>query len=77
MRSTVRMSVFAALALAVVNIAAVGLGPLIVSFVLSFASGVFAIRFLVALLRRGRFFTFAPYCIVVGVLTLAWAIWRG
>lgn len=62
---------------AVVNVAAVGLGPLIVSFVLAFASGVFAIRFLVALLRRGRFFAFAPYCWAVGVLTLVYALWRG
>lgn len=62
---------------AVVNIAAVGLGPLILSFVLSFASGVFAIRFLVALLRRGRFYAFAPYCWIVGVFTLAWAVWGG
>lgn len=62
---------------AVVNIAAVGLGPLILSFVLSFASGVFAIRFLVTLLRRGRFYAFAPYCWIVGVFTLAWAVWGG
>jgi len=62
---------------ATVNIAAVGLGPLIVSFVLSFASGVFAIRFLIALLRRGRFYVFAPYCWIVGILTLGYAIlWR-
>ena len=62
---------------ATVNIAAVGLGPLIVSCVVAFASGVFAIRFLVALLRRGRFYAFAPYCWAVGVLTLVYAIWRG
>lgn len=62
---------------ATVNIAAVGLGPLILSFVLSFLSGVYAIRFLVALLRRGRFYAFAPYCWAVGVLTLIWAVWRG
>lgn len=62
---------------AVVNVAAVGLGPLIVSFVLAFASGVYAIRFLVALLRRGRFYAFAPYCWAVGVLTLVYALWLG
>lgn len=62
---------------ATVNIATVGLGPLIVSFVLAFVSGVYAIRFLVALLRRGRFYAFAPYCWAVGVLTLVWALWRG
>jgi undecaprenyl-diphosphatase len=62
---------------AVGNVAAVGLGPLVVSFILSFVSGVFAIRFLVALLRRGRFYAFAPYCWVVGVLTLVYALWQG
>lgn len=62
---------------AVMNVAAVGLGPLVVSFILSFVSGVFAIRFLVALLRRGRFYAFAPYCWVVGVLTLVYALWQG
>ncbi len=62
---------------AMVNVAAIGLGPLIVSFVLAFVSGVFAIRFLVALLRRGRFYAFAPYCWAVGVLTLVYALWQG
>ncbi len=62
---------------ATVNIATVGLGPLIVSFVLAFVSGVYAIRFLVALLRRGRFYSFAPYCWAVGLLTLVWALWQG
>jgi len=61
---------------ATVNITAVGVGPLIVSFVLAFVSGVYAIRFLVALLRRGRFYAFAPYCWAVGVLTLVWAVWQ-
>jgi len=62
---------------ATVNLAEVGLGPLLVSFVVSFASGVFAIRFLVALLRRGSFFAFAPYCWVLGILTIVYALWRG
>jgi undecaprenyl-diphosphatase len=62
---------------ATVNLAEVGLGPLLLSFVVSFASGVFAIRFLVALLRRGRFYAFAPYCWVVGILTIVYALWRG
>jgi undecaprenyl-diphosphatase len=62
---------------ATVNLADVGLGPLLVSFVVSFASGVFAIRFLVALLRRGSFFAFAPYCWVLGILTIVYALWRG
>lgn len=59
------------------NIAAVGAGPLAFSFLVSFASGVLAILFLVAMLRRGRFYAFAPYCWIVGVLTLVYALWRG
>ncbi len=60
-----------------VNIAAVGALPLAVSVVLAFASGIWSIRFLVALLQRGRFYTFAPYNWIVGVLTIGYAVWRG
>lgn len=52
----------------------VGWGPLAVSFAASLVAGVVAIRFLVALLRRGRFYRFAPYCWGIGVLTLGWAV---
>jgi undecaprenyl-diphosphatase len=62
---------------AAVSLSQVGAGPFVVSFVVSFASGIFAIRFLVAMLRRGRFYAFAPYCWVVGVLTIVYALWRG
>ncbi len=62
---------------AVLNVAAVGAVPWLVSFVVAFASGLWSIRFLVALLRRGRFYVFAPYCWGVGVLTVAYALWHG
>lgn len=52
----------------------VGWGPLAVSFVVSLAAGIFAIRFLVALLRQGRFHRFAPYCWAIGAVTLGWAV---
>src|SRR5690348_1478452 len=61
----------------VVSVAAVGVVPLAVSFVLAFASGIWSIRFLVALLQRGRFYRFAPYNWTVGVLTIVYALWRG
>jgi len=61
---------------AVLNVAAVGAVPWVVSFVVAFASGIWSIRWLVALLRRGRFYAFAPYCWGVGVLTLVYALWR-
>ena len=61
---------------AVLNVAAVGAVPWLASFVVAFASGLWSIRFLVALLRRGRFYLFAPYCWAVGLLTLVYALWR-
>lgn len=60
----------------VVSVAAVGALPLAVSFALAFASGIWSIRFLVALLRRGHFYRFAPYNWIVGVLTIVYALWR-
>ncbi|MGE5801609.1 MAG: undecaprenyl-diphosphate phosphatase [Gemmatimonadota bacterium] len=62
---------------AVADVALVGAVPLIVAGVVAFLSGVFAIRFLVAMLRRGRFYVFAPYCIAIGLFTLAYALWHG
>jgi undecaprenyl-diphosphatase len=59
-----------------VNVTAVGAVPLAVSFALAFAAGIWSIRFLVALLKRGRFYAFAPYNWTVGVLTIAYALWR-
>ena len=55
----------------------VGAVPLVAGCLVAFVSGVFAIRFLVAMLQRGRFYAFAPYCFAVGTLTLLYALWRG
>lgn len=60
-----------------VNIAAVGALPLAVSFVIAFVAGLWSIRFLVAMLRRGKFHEFAPYNWAIGLLTIAYALWRG
>jgi undecaprenyl-diphosphatase len=57
------------------GIGAVGLGPLLLACVVAFASGVWAIRLLVALLTRGRFAAFAPYCFAIGGFTLVLAAW--
>lgn len=57
--------------------AQVGAVPLLAGCLVAFVSGVFAIRFLVALLRRGRFYSFAPYCLAIGLFTLAYALWHG
>jgi hypothetical protein len=29
------------------------------------------------MLRRGRFHVFAPYCVAIGLFTLAYALWHG
>jgi undecaprenyl-diphosphatase len=61
---------------ATVGIAAVGAGPLALSFVVAFASGIWSIRFLVSLLKRGRFYLFAPYCWAAGLFVIAYGLWR-
>lgn len=55
----------------------VGPGPLLVACLVAFLSGVWAIRLLVALLARGQFHRFAPYCFAIGAFTLGIAVWRG
>lgn len=42
------------------------------AFVTALLTGVWAIRFLVALLRSQRFHWFAWYCLAVGLFTIAW-----
>lgn len=54
----------------------VGAVPLAVGFFAAAVSGVLAIRFFVALLKRQNFYTFAWYCWVVGGLFL-WYLHRG
>lgn len=61
---------------AAVDIAAVGAVPFAVSFALAFVSGLWSIRFLVALLKRGRFYQFAPYNWAIGILTILYALWH-
>ncbi|MBI4501340.1 MAG: undecaprenyl-diphosphate phosphatase [Gemmatimonadetes bacterium] len=56
------------------NAVAVGTGPLMLSFLLAMISGVFAIRWLIVLLRKGSFYRFAPYCWVVGIATIVWGL---
>ncbi|HEX9691134.1 MAG TPA: undecaprenyl-diphosphate phosphatase [Gemmatimonadales bacterium] len=56
------------------GVTAVGLGPLAASFTAAVVTGIFAIRFLVYLLRRGTFYHFAPYCWTVGLSTILWTM---
>lgn len=59
------------------DIALVGAVPFWTSFIVAFASGIWSIRLLVALLRRGRFYAFAPYCWAVGAFAIAFGLWHG
>jgi undecaprenyl-diphosphatase len=61
---------------AVLNVAQIGVVPWAVSFAAALLRDL-VIRWLVALINRGRFFAFAPYCWAVGVFTLAYALWHG
>jgi len=54
--------------------ASVGAWPLALSFATALVAGVFAIRLLVRLLARRAFHRFAPYCWVLGGVTLGWAL---
>lgn len=58
------------------DVTAVGTGPLVVSFLGALVAGVLAIRFLVALLRQRAFHRFAPYCWMIGGVTMVWALIR-
>lgn len=50
----------------------------VIAFVAALLSGIWAIRFLVALLRRGRFHGFAAYCAAIGIFTILWyTVFRG
>ena len=54
--------------------ASAGIGALAVSFVAAMVSGAAAIWMLLRLLERRAFHRFAPYCWVLGVATLVWAL---
>jgi undecaprenyl-diphosphatase len=44
----------------------------LLAFVAALISGVWAIRFLVSLLRTRRFHVFAAYCFAIGLFTIGW-----
>jgi undecaprenyl-diphosphatase len=52
----------------------VGVGPLAVGFITSLVAGIVAIRVLVVLLEKRAFHRFAPYCLILGLLTVTWAL---
>jgi undecaprenyl-diphosphatase len=58
------------------EIHSMGVLPLMVSFAAALASGVAAIRLLITLLKRRAFHRFAPYCWILGGITIMWALLR-
>jgi len=48
----------------------IGILPLAVGFVAAFASGLFACRWMVELVKRGKLIYFAIYCAIVGILVI-------
>ncbi len=51
-------------------IARVGIAPLTVGFASSALVGFFALKLLMGMIKKGHFYYFAPYCWVVGILTI-------
>lgn len=47
-------------------------GPLLLGVVISFVVGIVALRVLMTVVTQGRLHWFAYYCLVVGLITLAW-----
>ena len=52
----------------------VGMGPLVLSCITALVGGMVAIKVLVRVLERGAFYRFAPYCWLIGVGTILWAL---
>ncbi len=48
----------------------VGNIPLIIGFLTAFISGLFACKWMISLVKKGKLFYFAIYCLAVGVITL-------
>ena len=51
----------------------VGLPDLFVGFITAALVGLLALKLLMSILRRGRLYYFAPYCMVVGLLIIVFA----
>lgn len=49
---------------------AIPVGPAVAGFVAAFASGAFACRFMINLVKRGRLSWFAMYCALVGLISI-------
>ncbi|MBU4443638.1 MAG: undecaprenyl-diphosphate phosphatase [Candidatus Marinimicrobia bacterium] len=52
------------------EISGIGFGTLFTGFIFSFVVGYIAIRFLLSILKSGKFGWFAPYCFLAGLIVL-------
>ena len=52
----------------------VGIGPLLVGFLAAFASGLFACKVMIALVKKAQLKWFALYCAVVGLLVILYTM---
>ena len=50
--------------------------PLIVGFIAAAVSGILAIKFLINLLNKNRFYVFSIYCGIVGLICIIFSIIR-
>lgn len=48
----------------------IGVLPLVVGFLAAFVSGLFACKFMIDLVKRGKLIYFAIYCAIIGAITL-------
>ncbi len=46
-----------------------------VGFLAAFVSGLFACTWMIQLVRRNKLTYFAIYCVIIGLLAIAWSIW--
>lgn len=52
----------------------IGTLPLIVGFVAAFASGCFACKWMISIVKRGKLIYFAAYCAVAGLVAIAYSL---
>lgn len=55
-------------------VANMGIMPLVVGFVAAFLSGLFACKFMIELVKRGKLIYFAIYCLLVGAIAIIFSI---
>jgi undecaprenyl-diphosphatase len=55
-------------------VASIGIMPLLVGFLAAFASGCFACRFMINIVRRQKLIYFAIYCLCAGIFAIVYGL---